>query len=58
MSAANNSDEMKAKFREVLEKKKSGGSKKGEAAGEKSKIRDVDAHGNIPKMFRRKSGSA
>ena len=58
MSAANNSDEMKAKFREVLEKKKSGGAKKGEAAGEKSKIRDVDAHGNTPKMFRRKSGSA
>ena len=58
MSTSDNSDDMKAKFREALAKKKSGGSKKGEAAGEKSKIRDVDAHGNTPKMFRRKSGSA
>jgi len=58
MSASDNSDDMKAKFREALAKKKSGGSKKGEAAGEKSKIRDVDAHGNTPKIFRRKSGSA
>ena len=49
---------MKAKFREALAKKKGSRSKKGEAAGEKSKIRDVDAHGNTPKMFRRKSGSA
>jgi len=58
MSTSDNSDDMKAKFREALAKKKSGGSKKGEPAGEKSKIRDVDAHGNTPKMFRRKSGSA
>ena len=58
MSTSDNSDDMKAKFREALAKKKSGGSKKGEAAGEKSKIRDVDSHGNTPKMFRRKSGSA
>ncbi len=58
MSTTDNSDDMKAKFREALARKKSGGSKKGEAAGEKSKIRDVDAHGNTPKMFRRKSGSA
>ena len=58
MSTSDNPDDMKAKFREALAKKKNGGSKKGEAAGEKSKIRDVDAHGNTPKMFRRKSGSA
>ena len=58
MSTSDNSDDMKAKFREALAKKKSGGSKKGESAGDKSKIRDVDTHGNTPKMFRRKSGSA
>jgi hypothetical protein len=58
MSSSNNSDDMKAKFREALAKEKSGGSKKGEVTGEKSKIRDVDSHGNTPKMFRRKSGSA
>ena len=58
MSTSDNSDEMKAKFREALAKKKSGASNKGEVTGEKSKIRDVDAHGNTPKMFRRKSGSA
>jgi len=58
VSASDSSDDIKAKFREALAKKKSGGSKKGETASEKSKIRDVDAHGNSPKMFRRKSGSA
>jgi hypothetical protein len=49
---------VKARFREALAKKKSVVSKKGETAGEKSKIIDMDAHGNTPKMFRRKSGSA
>ncbi len=58
MSTSSNSDDIKAKFREALAKKESGGSKKREASGEKSKIRDVDARGNTPKMFRRKSGSA
>ena len=58
MSTSENSDDMKAKFRDALAKKRSGGSKKGESAGDKSKIRDVDTHGNTPKMFRRKSGSA
>jgi hypothetical protein len=58
VSTSENSDDMKAKFREALAKKKSSGSKKGEVTGEKSKIRDLDAHGNTPKMFRRKSGSA
>ncbi len=58
MSPSDKSDDMKAKFREALAKKKSGGSKKGEVTGEKSKIRDVDAQGNTPKLFRRKSGSA
>jgi len=58
MSASDNSDDMKARFREALAKKKSGSSTRGEAVGEKSKIRDVDAHGNTPKIFRRKSGSA
>jgi hypothetical protein len=58
VSPSGNSDDIKAKFREALAKKTSGGSKKGEAAAEKSKIRDVDAHGNTPKLFRRKSGSA
>jgi len=58
MSASDNSDDMKAKFREALAKKKSGSSKKGEASEEKSKIKDADVHGNTPKMFRRKSGSA
>ena len=58
MSTPANSDDMTAKFREALAKKKSARSNKGEAAGEKSKIRDVDASGNTPKMFRRKSGSA
>ncbi len=58
MSTPGNSDEIKAKFREALTKKKSGGLRTGGAAGEKLKIRDVDAHGNTPKIFRRKSGSA
>ncbi len=58
MSTSDDLDDIKAKFREALAKKKSGSSKEGEAAGEKSKIRDVDTHGNTPKMFRRKSGSA
>jgi tRNA A37 threonylcarbamoyladenosine synthetase subunit TsaC/SUA5/YrdC len=58
LSTSNNSDEVKARFREALAKKKSVVSKKGETAGEKSKIIDMDAHGNTPKMFRRKSGSA
>ena len=58
MSTLDNSDDVKAKFREALAKKKRGGSKTGESVGEKTKIRGVDSHGNTPKMFRRKSGSA
>jgi len=58
MSTPENSDDMKAKFRKALAKKKGGGSKKGEATEEKSKIRDADARGNTPRMYRRKSGSA
>ena len=58
MSPSDNEDDVKAKFREALAKKKRSGSRKRERDGEKAKFKDVDARGNTPKIFRRKSGSS
>ena len=51
-------NDLKAKFREALEKKKkSGGIRNNNIAGGQ-KIHGDQAGGGAPKMFRRKSGSA
>ena len=52
------SNDLKAKFREALEKKKQGqGIRNNNIAGG-PKISGGQSGGNAPKMFRRKSGSA
>ena len=52
------SNDPKAKFREALEKKKQGqGIRNNNIAGG-PKISGGQSGGNVPKMFRRKSGSA
>ena len=51
-------DVAKAKFLEALEKKKkSGGIRNNNVAG-KPKVSGDQTSGNVPQMFRRKSGSA
>ena len=53
-----NSSDPKAKFREVLEKKKSaGGVRKNNLAGNSKVNGGGQTSGNAQKMFRRKSGS-
>lgn len=53
-----NSIDPKAKFREVLEKKKKAGGVRNNNIVGNSKVSGGQTSGNAPKMFRRKSGSA
>ena len=48
----------KAKFREVLDKKKNAGGVRNNNIAGNSKVSGGQTSGNAPKMFRRKSGSA
>ena len=53
-----NPEDVKAKFREALEKKKkSGGVRNSNTVG-RSKVSGEQSGGGAPQMFRRKSGSA
>lgn len=56
----NSNEEMdpKAKFREALEKKKNAGGVRNNSISGNSKVSGGKTSGNVPKMFRRKSGSA
>lgn len=51
-------DSSKAKFREALEKKKQGNGMRNNNIQGGPKINGEKSGGNVPKMFRRKSGSA
>jgi hypothetical protein len=51
-------DDAKAKFLEALEKKKKGQGIRNNNATGSPKVSGGQASGNVPKMFRRKSGSA
>ena len=51
-------DDLKAKFREALEKKKKAGGVRNNNIAGKSKVTGEQTGGGAPKMFRRKSGSA
>lgn len=48
----------KAKFRKALEKKKQGGGIRHDTIMDHPRNSSSQASGNVPKMFRRKSGSA
>lgn len=48
----------KERFREALEKKKAGPKGGSKGASGKSKIQGGNSPANMPKMFRRKSGSS
>lgn len=54
----NQGNDSKAKFREVLEKKKDAGRVRNNNISGKSKVSGGQTRGNAPMMFRRKSGSA
>ena len=51
-------NDLKAKFREALEKKKQGSGIRNNNIAGNSKVHGDQAGGGAPKMFRRKSGSA
>ena len=48
----------RAKFREALEKKKKSSGVRNKNIASNTKIHGDQMSGNVPKMFRRKSGSA
>lgn len=54
----NDTQDPKAKFREVLEKKKQGSGVRNNNRIGGPKISGRQSEGNAPKMFRRKSGTA
>lgn len=56
--AESSTNDLKAKFREALEKKKQGSGIRNNNIAGNSKVHGDQAGGGAPKMFRRKSGSA
>jgi Family of unknown function (DUF5302) len=55
---ANSANDPKARFREALERKKQGSGIRKNNTTSGPKISGGQSGGNVPKMFRRKSGSA